>query len=350
MSAAPASSHSQSMTPPDDPRSMIPVTLVIPVRNEEATVRALMESIGAQSAAPAQVVFVDAGSTDRTVEILEERASIDSRYSVVVADGAATPGVARNLGVASARHEWIAMTDAGITLEPTWLQRLWEAHLADDAAEVVYGNYEFDLRSFFEECAAVAYGVPKQQTPAGLCRGPAVVSCLIRRRAYDSVGGFVDLRAGEDEIFVKELDDSGVRAVWAPQATVWWRLRPDMPSTFERFRLYSYHYSMAGGKEIWHYPLRRSYAPVAGAILLSSVHSRRWLLVAGATIGSRVALRLRRHHNDRSWAWLLRPDRVALVTLLVVSNDAAAALGWWQAERTVRTSQSLEQGKPPSCS
>lgn len=323
----------------------LPVALVIPVRDEALTIDALLESIDAQTAPPAQVIFVDAGSTDGTASILSERAMGRPRYSLVEAGGVATPGRARNLGVAAASHEWLAMTDAGITLEPTWLQRLWEAHLDDPQAGVVYGNYEFDVHSLFEECASVAYGVPKRATPSGLCRGPQVVSCLVRRAAFDAVGGFVDRRAGEDESFVRALESGGVRAAWAPGATVWWRLRPDFPSTFERFRLYSYHYVLGGEKRLWHHRLRRGYQPVAAGLLLSMIHSPRWLLLAGGTLSARVAIRLRRHRHDRDWSWLLRPDRVGLITLLMVSTDAATALGWWQAEATRRRQRQLDGGR-----
>lgn len=317
----------------------LPVTLVIPVRDEARTIAALLRSIDEQTAPPAQVLFVDAGSTDSTVQLLTEHARQDSRYSVIDAGGVATPGRARNVGVAAARHEWIAMTDAGITLSATWLQMLWQAHLTHERAEIVYGSYEFDVRSLFEECAAVAYGVPKQPTPAGLCRGAQVVSCLVRRSAFDAVGGFVDLRAGEDETFTRALEAKGVVTAWAPEAVVWWRLRPDLVSTFERFRLYSYHYVLGAGKEHWHHPMRRSYVPVAFSAGMSLVHSRRWLLVGGGTVGSRVALRLRRHRHDHGWPWLLRPDRVALVAFLVVVTDAATALGWWQAEQSKSASR-----------
>ncbi|CAA9227682.1 MAG: hypothetical protein AVDCRST_MAG20-1023 [uncultured Acidimicrobiales bacterium] len=314
----------------------IPISLVIPVRDEETSIGALLATIDAQTAQPDEVVFVDGGSSDRTVEILRAHAERDPRCTVVEAEGGATPGRGRNLGVAAARNDWVAMTDAGIRLEPTWLERLWAAHLADAAAEVVYGNYEFDLRSFFEECAAVAYGPPKWETPAGRSRGPTVVSCLVHRRAYEAVGGFVDLRAGEDEMFLTALDGAGTRSAWAPGATVWWRLRPDVRSNFERFRSYSYSYAMAGRQAHWQHRMARGYVPVAVGLVLAGVHSRRWLLLPAATVGSRVGRRVASHRPDMDELRKPTPARLALIAALLLGNDVAAALGWWQATAAKR--------------
>lgn len=326
-----ASQSSNALDESRTGRPTIPVSLVIPVRDEESSISALLASIEDQTAPPEEVVVVDGGSSDRTVEILLAQAQRSPRYTIVEAPGGATPGTGRNLGVAAARHEWVVMTDAGIRLEPTWLERLWAAHLAEPSAEVVYGNYEFDLRSFFEECSAVAYGPPKWETPAGRSRGPTVVSCLVHREAYQAVGGFSDLRAGEDEMFLTALDRAGVRAAWAPDATVWWRLRPDIRSNFERFRSYSYSYAMAGRQEHWQHRMARGYVPAAIGLVLAATRSPRWALLPLGTIGARVVRRVAAHRPDMEALRVPRPARLGLIAALLIGNDAAAALGWWQA-------------------
>ena len=334
--------------PPDGPpraaATTVPVSLVIPVRDEESSITALLASIEAQTALPEEVVVVDGGSSDRTVEILRAYAQRNPRCTVVEAPGGATPGTGRNLGVAAARHEWVAMTDAGIRLEPTWLERLWAAHVAEPDAEVVYGNYEFDLRSFFEECSAVAYGPPKWETPAGRSRGPTVVSCLLQRRSYQGVGGFSDLRAGEDEMFLTALDKAGARAAWAPEATVWWRLRPDVRSNFERFRSYSYSYAMAGRQAHWQHRMARGWVPAAVGLVLAFTRSPGWAVLPLGTVGGRVVRRVAAHRPDMEALRVPSPARFGLIAALLVGNDAAAALGWWQASADRRAGRARRSG------
>lgn len=321
------------MTAPASDGSGVPVSVVVAVRDEQDSLGQLLGDLAAQTTPPAQVVVVDGGSTDSTLELARAAAVQDPRVRVVDA-GPATPGRGRNVGIDAADQDWIAITDAGVRVEPTWLERLWQAHLDEPSADVVYGNFEFDVRSFFEESAAIAYGSPKRSTPAGSLRGPAVVSCLVHRRAVRRVGGFRDLRSGEDTIFVRELAEAGVTAAWAPGATVWWRLRPTVRATYERFRVYSYHNVKAGQQAHWHHRLARRYIPVAVGLALGATTSRRWYALPAAVLGARVVARVHRHAEEgRGLAWQAQPARLATVGALLLLNDAATAVGWWQAAR-----------------
>ncbi|HET7498442.1 MAG TPA: glycosyltransferase, partial [Candidatus Eisenbacteria bacterium] len=56
-----------------------PVALIVTVRNEEASIDALLDSLLGGSRAPDEIVVADGGSTDRTVERLRHRAASDPR-------------------------------------------------------------------------------------------------------------------------------------------------------------------------------------------------------------------------------------------------------------------------------
>ncbi len=125
------------------------VSLVIPVRNEEESLPSLLESIRRQTHRPAEVILVDGGSTDETVRVARRSATPEEQVRVIETTGA-TPGRGRNIGIAAARHEWVALTDAGIRLEPDWLENLVAEARADRELMVVYGNYEALTGTFFE--------------------------------------------------------------------------------------------------------------------------------------------------------------------------------------------------------
>src|SRR5258708_1998692 len=99
------------------------VSLVVPMRNEEASIGELVRSIRRQTPHPDELILAEAGSADRTAAVARELTSDDPRFRVLEA-GAATPGRGRNVGIAAANCEWIALTDAGIRLEPGWLEHL----------------------------------------------------------------------------------------------------------------------------------------------------------------------------------------------------------------------------------
>ncbi|MCU1592053.1 MAG: hypothetical protein JWP11_3309 [Frankiales bacterium] len=312
----------------------LPVSVIVPVKDEEASIVPLLESLAAQVAAPDEVLVVDGGSRDDTVRLVRARARIDPHVSLIVADGPAGPGQGRNLGARAARNAWIAFTDAGTTAEPTWLQRLWNAHVLNPDARVVYGNYEFDVRSGFEASAVVSYGKAKRATPRGPCRAPSVVSVLLHRAAFEEVGGFTDARSGEDEIFTRAISSRGIPTDWAPTATVWWRPRPDLRSTFQRFRSYSFHYALAGEQRHWHRRLARSYVPVAAGSILT-LRSRGWSAVPVGVLLARALVRVHRHSADLGRP-RPGPGLVIAVAGLTAVTDAATFLGWAEATRHQR--------------
>ncbi len=306
------------------------VSLVVPVRDEAASVEMLLGSIASQTLAPEEVLFVDGGSVDDTVEQLRAAGRERGRIRIIEA-GEASPGRGRNLGIEAARCEWVALTDAGIRLEPTWLERLVEVARRDPSVAVVYGNYEPFTTSFFERCAALAYPPPKQERPGGRMRGPSTASMLLSREAWAKVGGFPDLRAAEDLIFMERIRTEGFKEGWAPAATAWWQLRPSLASTFRKFVLYSRHNVWAGRQWDWHYGIARKYILMLPFIVLAIAHSLWWLSVPLLVTAARVGLSIWRRREGRGLLWMINPAQFLGVAAIILTIDAATFIGWGQA-------------------
>ena len=97
------------------------VSLVFTVLNESASLPALLDSIAAQTRLPDEVVACDGGSADETVRLL--RAETRFPVRVIVAPGA-NISQGRNQAIAVAQHDLVACTDAGVRLDPRWLENL----------------------------------------------------------------------------------------------------------------------------------------------------------------------------------------------------------------------------------
>lgn len=306
------------------------VSLVVPVRNEEATLAALLESIGRQTHRPAEVIIVDGGSTDATVRVARELGAMREGLRVIEAVEA-TPGRGRNIGIGAARTEWVALTDAGIRLEPEWLENLVEAARADRDVSVVYGNYEAAAGSFFERCAALVYLPPKEERAGGRMRGPSIASALLKREVWKTAGGFPDLRASEDLFFMEHVKRLNFKIAYAPRATVWWQLQPTLAKTFRKFVLYSRHNVWAGRQWDWHYGLARQYAVWLVFCALTAVHSAWWLLFPIAGTLARAAKSIYARREGRGLSWLLNPAQFAGVVFVMLAVDLATFVGWAQA-------------------
>lgn len=311
-------------------QSEIAISVVIPVRNEADSVGALIASLRAQTRLPEEVVFVDGGSTDRTGDIIRELTAGDVRFRLVEA-GPATPGRGRNVGIAAARHEWIALTDTGITLEAKWLEALTRVAEREPALDVVYGSYDPVVDGFFRRCAALAYVPTKQDRGGARTRGPSIASCLVRRKAWRAVGGFPDLRAAEDLIFMERLQQQGFRCGWAPEAVVYWQLPPTLGQLYRRFVLYSKHNVWADRQRYWHYGIARMYLLALPLLLLAILHSPWWLVAVALGAVARVGKTIWQKREGRGLIWALNPIMYLGVGAVLATIDFASLVGWLQA-------------------
>jgi glycosyltransferase involved in cell wall biosynthesis len=253
----------------------VKVSLIVPLRNESATVVPLLESIRGQDRLPDELVAVDAGSEDDTAALVTTFTA-PMPVRLLRTEGL-YPGLARNAGAAAAAHAWLAFTDAGVRLAPPWLEALVSGAKAE-GADVVFGSFEPICDTFLRRSAAVAY-VPRRG-PRGI-RGPSVASMALTKEAFERAGRFPAFRAAEDLIFIERLLALPLRVAYAPGAVVHWELAPSVGRTFRRFALYSEHNLRAGLERHWHHGVLRHYlliALVTGGLVVAGAGL--WALVA----------------------------------------------------------------------
>ena len=116
------------------------ISVVIPVRNEEDSIRTLLDCVLGQTRKPDEVVVTDGGSTDMTPSIIEEYVRRGAPVRLI-REAAALPGRGRNVAAAGASFDWLAFADAARGPRG-WLEALAERVERDPTVEVVYGNWE----------------------------------------------------------------------------------------------------------------------------------------------------------------------------------------------------------------
>ena len=123
----------------------IKVSVVIAVYNSEKYLRQTMDSILKQTLREIEVVCVDDGSDDASLQILREYAHKDKRVRVLenreVSDGA---GAARNLGISHAVGEYLSVLDADDFFEPDLLEKAYGKAISTQADVVLYDSYIYD--------------------------------------------------------------------------------------------------------------------------------------------------------------------------------------------------------------
>lgn len=212
------------------------VSLVLTVLNEARSLDELLDSIAAQTRAPDEVVVCDGGSRDGTVERLRE----ERRFAVtVVVSPGANISTGRNRAIAAARGPVIACTDAGVRLEPRWLERITAPWAAGDDPAVSAGFFVADPRTPFE-MAMGATVLPAATDISPSTFLPSSRSVAFSKAAWQSVGGYPEwLDYCEDLIFDLKLRRAFGPFAFAPDAVAHFRPRGSFSSFFKQYYLYA---------------------------------------------------------------------------------------------------------------
>ncbi|QIS18450.1 glycosyltransferase [Nocardia terpenica] len=147
------------------------ISVVIICRDEEAYIDDCLRSVAAAAArsSPTEVIVVDGGSTDRTVELASawaDRPDCPMTVDVLRCEKSGY-SVQRNAGVARARHPWVAFISADVRVGSEWLTGL--RTMLSEPVSVVLGR--FDLVA------------PQDRTPWLACVGASIY----RSRTTDSI-------------------------------------------------------------------------------------------------------------------------------------------------------------------
>jgi glycosyltransferase involved in cell wall biosynthesis len=116
---------------------------VMPVRNEEKHIGEQLAALASQSyRGDWELVVVDDGCRDRTIEIVRASAPRLPALRVVEAHARVGVSAARNLGVSAARGEFLAFCDGDNVADRGWLAGLVEVAAGHD---LVGGRQDLDL-------------------------------------------------------------------------------------------------------------------------------------------------------------------------------------------------------------
>ncbi len=229
-----------------------PISVVTTVLNDAAVTVTLLDRLLPQLGADDELIVVDGGSSDSTIELLHDRAREDARLTVLVEPGA---GISRgrNRGIAAARHETIACTDAGCEPDAGWLEALRSAVQAEPEAGLWTGTYRAAAHDALQDAfAAVGYpSLAETARPHGLSRFytrffglafdptmPTGRSMAFTRSAWRAAGGFPEhLQTGEDVLFGQAISATH-EPVLVRDAAVTWDQRPTLRATATMYLRY----------------------------------------------------------------------------------------------------------------
>ncbi|HVV75220.1 MAG TPA: glycosyltransferase [Mycobacteriales bacterium] len=205
------------------------ISVVLCVRNAATTVGEQLEGLSRQTFQSWELILVDNGCTDATLEVVDSWLPQLPSVTVVRAHERAGLAYARNVGVAAANRAAIAFCDGDDVVDANWLSALWDAL---QSADHVGGH--LDVTGLND--ADTVYWRTGSPTEDGLYRAhgylphPIGANFAVWRTVYLDVGGC-------DEQFVICSDDvdlswriqrAGGSLGYTPDAIVQYRLRSSL--------------------------------------------------------------------------------------------------------------------------
>lgn len=230
------------------------LTVYIPCYNAARFIEASIQALLAQTRPPDEVLVIDDGSSDNSVELA-------SRFPVRIIRHKKNKGLAaaRNTAFANATHPLVGAIDADVLPDPTWLEYLLE-HFADHRVAGVGGR----LIEAHRSSPADAWRAEQMSQDLGLeridieqpsHRRLGGFGTIFRKEAVMSVGGYDEkYRTNyEDVDLCARLLAAGHRLVFEPRSVAYHQRRDSIQSVIRTSWHWDFyiHYFQGGYNRIW---------------------------------------------------------------------------------------------------
>ena len=205
-------------------------SIIVPTYNRADRISYCLDALLKQDCKlPFEIIVVDDGSTDNTLQVLERFPGVR-----VVSQANSGPAAARNRGVGAASGEIVLFTDDDCEPFPNWLTEMLEA-FGDSTVVGAKGVY----RTRQPELAARFVQIEYEDRYRLMTRQPNIdfidtYSAGFRRSQFIESGGYdssFPVACSEDAEFSYRMSARGWRMVFVPAAMVWHQ----HPATFEGY-------------------------------------------------------------------------------------------------------------------
>lgn len=312
------------------------VSIILTVLNEGEVLRPLLDSLTTQTRAPDEVVMADGGSRDNTLAVLSE---YETRLPLrILSVPGANISQGRNAAIRAATGDIIAVTDAGVRCEPTWLEHLTAPFNSPATSPPLVAGFFQSAPQTVTELAMGATVLPEARDVNPKTFLPSSRSVAFRKEVWAAVGGYPEwLDFSEDVVFDMRVRKTFGALVFAPEAVAHFRPRGSLRALAKQY----YQYARGDGKANL-FPKQhavRYFAYLIAAPLLIyavlTVHGGLWLLALVAGLAYiRTPLR-RLWPRLKTLSLVERLYALMLVPAIRIVGDVAKMLGypvgrWWR--------------------
>ena len=214
-------------------------SLIIPLYNRPDETEELLKSLTLQHyKEPFEVVVVEDGSSVPSEAIVNRyKDQLNLKYFTKPNSG---PGLSRNYGADRASGEYLIFLDSDCIIPENYLKEVDDA--VDKYGLEVFGGPDKAHHSFTAIQKSINYAMTSFFTTGGIRNKasgmekfhPRSFNMGIKKQAFEQLGGFANLRFGEDIDFSIRLMKHGFKTGLIPEAYVYHKRRTDYKKFFKQ--------------------------------------------------------------------------------------------------------------------
>jgi glycosyltransferase involved in cell wall biosynthesis len=319
------------------------VSVIIPARNEEASLGACLESVVAQTGVAFEIIVVDDHSTDRTREIAASFSKVRLIEAPPLPGGWTGKNNAVATGARQASGEWLLFTDADTLHVLGSLARALSEAQQNEVELLSYSPEQIAVTFWEIATLPVVFAELARQYPTSKVSDPSSPIAaangqyiLVRRDTYDAVGGHGAVATDilEDVALARAVKNSGRRIRFRYAADA---VRTRMYRNFAQLRegwtknlalLFPRPGWLAAQTFLWWaFPFANLLLP----LFVPSIVHRAWWFIPGGLVFARNAGRMRRANFDLAMEFLAAIFGMPMFGYLLLRSKRAhqkGEVGW----------------------
>ena len=221
------------------------ISIIIAIYNRKDELFELLNSLSRQTDKDFEVIIVDDGSILNlrpTAELFQESLTIE-----FFRKDNSGPGLSRNYGARRAKNDWLVFVDSDVIVETDYIQNI-KKNISEIPCDA-FGGADKAHKGFNLMQKAISYSMTSVFTTGGI-RGnkkavtkfqPRSFNMGVRKSAFEQVGGFSEMRIGEDPELSMRLWEHGYTTAFFDDIGVYHKRRVD----FGKFSKQVYQFGCA---------------------------------------------------------------------------------------------------------
>jgi len=221
------------------------ISIIIAIFNRKDELFELLSSLSRQNDADFEVIIVDDGSS---VDLLPTIAIFEKMLQIkFFRKSNSGPGLSRNYGAARSESDWLIFLDSDVIVPESYIANV-KRNIQEKPCDA-FGGADMAHRGFNLVQKAISYAMTSVFTTGGI-RGskkavtrfqPRSFNMGVRKAAFDAVGGFSEMRVGEDPDLSMTLWEKGFTTAYFDDIAVFHKRRVD----FGKFSKQVYQFGCA---------------------------------------------------------------------------------------------------------